>query len=109
MSSSDIYKIKESPFAKKTEEPVRRRRQRKSFDEASDKDIAGTHRRRSRNSGFRRFQHRMKDPKYCKKFWILLLGSAGFILVVLIVWDRFLRYPKLPVEKTPDAYHAVAD
>ncbi len=108
MSSSDIYKIKESPFAKRTAAPTRRRRQQKSLDMASNKDLAGTHRRRSRNSGFRRFQHRMKDPKYSKKFWTLLLGSAGFILVMLILWDRFLRYPKIPAEQMPRSHHAVA-
>jgi hypothetical protein len=112
MASSDIYEVKESPWEKKAEPSQprsRRRRHRKRFDETTDKNLSGTHRRRSRNSGFRRFQHRMKDPVFSKKFWLVTLGSAGLILLLLIVWDLFFRYPKLPIEQTPGVYRAVVD
>jgi len=112
--SSDIYEVKESPWEKKKDEAVsqarkRRRRHGKSFDEAVNPDLPNTHRRRRRNSGFRRLQHRLKDPKFSKIFWTSIFGTAVFILVVLILWDRFLRYPKTPVDQTPNAYHAVVE
>ena len=101
MSSSDIYKVKESPWAaqqKKDAQPSSQRRRRgrspgKSFDEAVNPDFANTHRRRSSNSGFRRFRHQMKKPEYSKRFWTILLSSCGSILLVLLVWDLFFRYP----------------
>jgi len=95
MASSDIYEVKEPAWAKKVAPPQRRhRRHRETFDDAVNKDISGTHRRRSHNSGFRRFRHLMKNPGFNKKFWITTLGTAGLILVLLIVWDLFFRYPK---------------
>lgn len=114
MASSDIYEVKEPPRAKKTETPVsqqrsRRHRHGKSYDEAVNPDLPNTHRRRSRNSGFRRLQHRLKDPQFSKKFWTITLGSAGLILVLLILWDQFFRYPKPPVGRTSGAYRAVAE
>jgi hypothetical protein len=96
MSSSDIYEVKEPPWAKKAEPPKKRRRQRRqeTFDEVVNRDLSATHRRHSRNSGFRRLRHRLKKyPQFSKKFWISTLGSAGLILVLLIVWDMFFRYP----------------
>jgi hypothetical protein len=95
MASSDIYETKEPPWAKKAEPPKKRRhhRHQETFDEAVNKDLSATHRRRSHNSGFRRLRHRLKDPAFSKKFWISTLGSAGLILILLIVWDMFFRYP----------------
>ena len=103
MASSDIYKVKESPWAKKAEPPRKRHRHHhhETFDDAVHKDISGTHRRRSRNSGLRRFRHLMKNPAFNKKFWMTTLGTAGLILVLLIVWDCFFRYPDPQSEKTP--------
>ncbi len=109
MSSSDIYEVKEPPWAKKAEPPKKRRQRRhqETFDEVVNKDISATHRRRSRNSGFRRLRHRLKKyPKFSKKFWISILGSAGLILVLLIVWDMFFRYPgplAKPIPAVPSA------
>jgi len=104
MASSDIYEAKEPPWAKKAEPPKKRRRQRRqeTFDEAVNKDLSTTHRRRSHNSGFRRLRHQLKDPSFSKKFWVSTLGSAGLILVLLIVWDMFFRYPDPYAERTPD-------
>ncbi|MFA7256919.1 MAG: hypothetical protein WC047_05035 [Kiritimatiellales bacterium] len=109
MALSDIYEVKESPWMKKTDAPVsqqrsRRRRHGKSFDEAVNPDLSNTHRRRRRNSGFRRFQHRMKDPKFSKKFWISVFGTAAVILILLILWDQFFRYPKPNAERVRQAF-----
>lgn len=111
MSSSDIYKIKESPWAqqqKKDAQPSSQRRQRrsagKSFDEAVNKDLSGTHRRRSHNSGFRRFRHQMKKPEYSKRFWIILWSVSGFILLALMAWHLFFRYP----DELPEGYDDAA-
>ena len=109
MASSDIYEAKEPPWAKKAEPPKKRRRQRRqeTFDEAANKDLSVTHRRRSRNSGFRRLRHRLKDPSFSKKFWIGILGSAGLILALLIVWDLFFRYPDPYAKLMPAVHRAV--
>lgn len=98
MSSSDIYQVKESPWAKQQKSPPKRSRHRrqssvKSFDETVNKDLSQTHRRRHRNSGFRRFRHQMKKPEYSKKFWLITLSVGGSILALLLIWDAFFRYP----------------
>ncbi len=97
MSSSDIYEVKESPWAKKDDSPPtsqrRRRRSPESFDETVEKDLSKTHRRRRRNTGVRRFRHQMKKPEYNRKFWTITLSVGALILVLLLVWDRFFRYP----------------
>lgn len=111
MASSDIYEVKESPWAKPPEPPKsrRHRRHQKTFDEAVSPDISNTHRRRSRNSGFRRFQHLMKNPTFSKKFWITTLTTAGLILAILIVWDLFFRYPNRPPEYKQGVYRAIVE
>lgn len=114
MASSDIYKVEESPWAKKPDAEVsqkrrRRRHAHKTFDEAVNPDLANTHRRRSRNSGFRRFQHLLKDPDFSKKFWLTTLGTAGAILALLIIWDLFFRYSGPEQEHTPQIYRAVVE
>jgi len=113
MASSDIYENKESPWAKKDDAPPtsqRRRRSRRSpqsFDEAMDKNVSETHRRRRRNTGFRRFQHMMKKPESNKKFWTITLSAGALILILLLVWDRFFRYPNEKPEYSPDTYRTV--
>jgi hypothetical protein len=110
MASSDIYEVKDPPWAKKPEPPKKRRRRRhqKTFDEAVNPDISHTHRRRHNNSGFRRLRHLLKKPEFSKKFWLTLLGVPGLILFALIVWDLFFRYPNIPAESTPAAPSALA-
>jgi len=98
MPSSDIYKVQEPPGAKKEEASStssRRRRSRssESYDEVMDKDITKTNRRRNKNSGFRRFRHLLKKPDFSRNFWTIILSVAGLILVSLIIWDFFFRYP----------------
>ncbi|MBC8206718.1 MAG: hypothetical protein ISR85_01045 [Kiritimatiellales bacterium] len=108
MPSSDIYNVKESPWAKKEEtppEPTRRRRHSsESFDEAMEKDVSRTNRRRRKNSGFRRFLHLMKKPEFSKRFWTTALSISGVILIVLLIWDFFFRYPDPEAEYSGDAY-----
>ena len=108
---SDIYDLKESPWANRPETPKKRRRRHagKTFDEAVNPDLTNTHRRRSRNSGFRRFRHLLKNPGFSKKFWFSLLGSVGLILMVLIIWDLFFRYPAGRPDASPAAYRTTAE
>lgn len=106
MPSSDIYKVKESQPLPKAEPASRSSRRRRhsteSFDEAVNKDLSRTNQRRRKNSGFRRFRHLMKKPEFSKKFWTILFSSAGLILILLVLWDRFLRYPS-PEAKPSDS------
>ncbi len=113
MASSDIYETKESPWAKKDDAPStsqRRRRSRpspESFDDVINKDVSKTNRRRRRNTGFRRFQHLMRKPEFNKKFWTITLSVCALILILLLLWDRFLRYPNQKPEYSPNAYRTV--
>ena len=99
MSSTDIYKTKESPWVqeqqKKASSSQRRRRRSagKTFDQAVNPDLANTHKRRSRNSGFRRLQHLLKRPDFAKRFWGTIIGVSAITLITLLVWDLFFRYP----------------
>jgi hypothetical protein len=113
MASSDIYEVKEPAWAKKAEATASQqdghRRHRRNFDETVNGDLSSTHRRRSRNSGMRRFRHRMKDPGFSKKFWTFTLGSAGLILLLLIVWDLFFRYPDPSAEYKPGVHSSAVE
>ncbi len=112
MASSDIYAVNDPPGTKKPSPPVTRRRRRsrsESFDEAVNKDVSKSRVRRSHNSGLRRFQHKMKKPEFSKKFWMSLLGSLGLILLLLIVWDLFFRYPGETADEPADAYRVELD
>ncbi len=112
MASSDIYQVKDPQWAKKAETPSRqgrRHRRSKTFDEAVNPDLPHTHRRRSHNSGFRRFRHLMKNPSFNKKFWIITLGTSALILASLIVWDVFFRYPKTNLNPESQIYRAVVE
>ena len=96
MSSTDIYKVKESPKAKAGDPSVLRRRRRHSpasFEETVTGNVSNTHRRRRHNSGIRRFRHLMKRPGFSRKFWMITLSSGALILILILVWDWFFRYP----------------
>jgi hypothetical protein len=113
MASSDIYESKELPGAKNEDALLtsqRRRRSRRSpqsFDEVINEDVSETHRRRCRNTGLRRFQHLMRKPEFNKKFWTITLSIFGLILALLLLWDRFLRYPNQEPGYEPDTYRTV--
>ena len=114
MPSSDIYKVKESPCdAKESGQPTSQRRHRRSrgktFDEAVDPNLAGTHLRRRGNSGARRFRHLMKRPEFSRRFWISTFSVAGAILLILLVWDLFIRYPDKEAEYSDDIYRAIVE
>ncbi|MBT3349774.1 MAG: hypothetical protein HN400_00655 [Nitrospinaceae bacterium] len=103
--SSDIYNVKELPGeSKKNDAPKasrgrRRRDSGKTFEQATNPDLANTHRRRKKNSGLRRFRHQMKKPEFSKAFWITCLSVSGSILIGLFIWDTFLRYPDVVQEE----------
>ena len=105
MASSDIYESKELTG---DHPPVSQRRRRSggSFDETT-KNVSETHRRRRRNTGVRRFQHLMKKPEFNRKFWTITLSICGLILVLLLLWDRFSRYPNKKPGYSPDTYRTV--
>jgi len=110
MASSDIYETKELPWAKKVDASStsqRRRRSSESFDDVINKDVSKTNQRRHRNTGFRRFQHLMRKPEFNKKFWTITLSVCGLILALLLLWDRFLRYPSQEPGYESEPYHAV--
>jgi len=46
----------------------------------------------------------MKKPDYSKKFWTTALSVGVGILMVLIIWDWFFRYPNNEPEYSGDAY-----
>ena len=110
MESSDIYKTKEvAPVVSKKKSSSRRRSRPspESFDEVMNKDVSETHRRRRRNTGFRRFQHLMRKPEFNKKFCTVTLSVLGIILALLLLWDRFFRYPSQKPEYAPGGYRTV--
>ncbi len=111
MSTSDIYHVKESPWEAKKNPPVNRRRRRsKRLDEGAKKDLSKTHNRRRKNSGFRRFRHLMKQPDFSRRFWIVSLSTLTLILVSLVIWDRFFRYPPQPdYSNDPNVYELDMD
>lgn len=103
MATSDIYEVKESPWASRIEQggsPSRKsRRSRRTFKQAADRDLSKTHLRRSSNSGFRRLMHLMKRNEFSGKFWMIVLCLLGAALAVLLAWDVFFRYP----DQQPDS------
>lgn len=105
MASTDIYENNEIRPGTRAE-PVRRRSRRrvKTFDQAVRPDYATTHRRRSRNTGLRRFRHLMKKPEFSRRFWIWTMGGLGLLLILLIAWELLIRNPynaERPTEDPP--------
>jgi hypothetical protein len=103
--------MKEPPWEAKKNPPVNRRRRRsKRFDETGEKVLSQTHNRRRKNSGVRRFRHLMKKPDFSRRFWITTLSALILILVALVIWDRFFRYPpKTDYLKDPNVYEVEMD
>jgi cytoskeletal protein RodZ len=99
MSDTDIYKKREAmPIGNKPEKKKRRRRSgtNRAFDDHSRK-------RRSKNSGLRRFLHLSRKSKNEKVIWI----SVGvlFIVILLIVgiWQFvILEYQVRQKEQSDD-------
>ncbi len=107
MESSDIYKTKEVATATPKKRSSSRSHSRETFDEVIHKDVSQTHHRRRHNTGFRRFQHLMRKPEFNKKFWTITLSVCGLILALLLLWDRFLRYPSQEPGYESEPYRAV--
>lgn len=49
----------------------------------------------------------MRKPEFNKKFWTITLSVCALILILLLLWDRFLRYPNQKPEYSPNAYRTV--
>ena len=92
MSATDIYKVKDLPEPKPEK---RRRRSKRTFSEATEV-VADHHKRRSRNSGVRRFRHQMKKPEYSRRFWFFTIAVLAAAVLTVFIWDMFFRYPKEP-------------
>lgn len=111
--STDIYEIKDPPWMNKPAAPTSgrrsRRRRSKTFEEATNRDLSKTHRRRSRNQGFRRFRHLMKRPDFSRRFWVTSATVLIVALAVLLVWELFFHYPKPEPSYTDDVYEAVVE
>ncbi|MFA5689964.1 MAG: hypothetical protein WC959_12645 [Kiritimatiellales bacterium] len=109
MASSDIYEIKENPRAKPVKSNrFRRHRREKTFSEATE-EISLNHKRRSKNSGFRRFRHQMKKPGYSRRFWLITIGIITTAVLAIFIWDQFFRYPE-EAERMPGQekfYHRI--
>lgn len=87
--TSDIYENREIRMGdRKKERSSRRakrsRRREKTFDEAVQKDLSSTHRRRSRNSGLRRLRHLYKKPGVSARVWTTLFFLLVLTLAVLV-------------------------
>lgn len=35
----------------------------------------------------------MKKPEFNRTFWVITLSVGALILLLLLLWDQFLRYP----------------
>lgn len=84
MSDTDIYKNREAmPMGKKPEKKKRRRRSRsqRSFDDHSSR------KRRSKNSGFRRFLHLSRKSDSEKMIWSTMGVLLLAMLIIIAIWQ----------------------
>ena len=88
MSDTDIYKNRERmPYGdKRPRRSTRRRRSasQRAFDDHSRK-------RRSRNSGLRRLLHLYRKKESEKVIWLSVLTVAVVVLVLLAIWQFWIR------------------
>ena len=88
MSDTDIYKNRERmPYGIKRPRRSTRRKSsnpQRAFDDHSRK-------RRSKNSGLRRFLHLYRKKENEKTVWWSMLACAVVILVVLAIWQFWIR------------------
>jgi hypothetical protein len=88
MSDTDIYKNRERmPYGDKGPRRSSRRRRtdaQRAFDDHSRK-------RRSRNSGFRRFLHLYRKKENERVFWWSVMISIIVILILLAIWQFWIR------------------
>lgn len=86
MSETDIYKNREAmPRGKKPEKKKRRRRSesKRAFDDHSRK-------RRSKNSGLRRFLHLSRKTESEKVIWSTTGILAVVLLILIAIWQFFV-------------------
>jgi hypothetical protein len=88
MSETDIYKTRERmPYGdKRPRRSTRRRRSdsQRAFDDHSRK-------RRSSNSGLRRLLHLYRKKENEKVIWLSVLAVTVVVLVVLAIWQFWIR------------------
>jgi ATP-dependent Zn protease len=87
MSETDIYKNREQvtqasddPRFRKQKKRRRRSSGRRAFDEHD-------HRRRSKNSGFRRLLHLSRKSGNEKSFWMSILIAIVILLTLIGIWQ----------------------
>ena len=88
MSDTDIYKNRERmPYGNKR--PRRSSRRRRSDSQRAFDDH--TRKRRSSNSGLRRLLHLYRKKESEKVVWLSVLTCTVVILVVLAIWQFWIR------------------
>ncbi|HSR87558.1 MAG TPA: hypothetical protein VLL07_01285 [Pontiella sp.] len=101
MSDTDIYKNRERmPYGDKTPRRSTRRRRsdsQRAFDDHSRK-------RRSRNSGFRRFLHLYRKKENERVFWWSVIISIIVILTLLAIWQFWIREAMIRSENEQTQY-----
>jgi hypothetical protein len=100
MSDTDIYKNREAmPIGNKPEKKRRRRRSgsNRAFDDHSRK-------RRSKNSGFRRFLHLFRKSKNEKIIWISMGVLFVSILIFIAIWQFVILEYKVRQQEKSDDY-----
>ena len=100
MAETDIYKQREPlPYGGKS--PRKKQRRRRS---ASHRRFDDPKKRRSRNSGVRRLVHLSRKGENEKYFWTLL-GVVMITLLLLVgIWQFFIRESMIRAEEREDDY-----
>lgn len=100
MAETDIYKNREA-MPQGNKPPKKKRRRRTDSQRAFDDRIR---KRRSKNSGFRRFLHLSRKSENEKMFW----GSIGILFVVILiiigVWQFVVLEHMVRKEEKADDY-----
>ena len=102
MSDTDIYKNREQmPYSNRGPKNARKRRrsskESRAFDDHSRK-------RRSKNSGVRRWLHLYRKKDNEKVFWWVVLGGIVVIMVLLAVWQFGIREYMIRQQEQHDDY-----
>ena len=100
MSDTDIYKNREvMPVGNKPPDKKRRRRKQsqRAFDETDRK-------RRSKNTGLRRFLHLSRKSENEKVIWISFGVLFAVVLILIAIWQYFIKEVLVREKETADQY-----